>query len=62
MNIRHQLLPEIIREESAKYSSKERSLCYVDGHNKLIRCKSRKGCFDFHTVHGIQTVKWFKIC
>ncbi|KAL3995300.1 hypothetical protein ACH3XW_25260 [Acanthocheilonema viteae] len=54
MNIRYQLLPEIIRGESAKYNLKDRSLCHVDDHSSRIRCKSRKGCFDFHTVHGIR--------
>ncbi|VDN82103.1 unnamed protein product [Brugia pahangi] len=54
ITIRKQLLPEIIWEESTKYSSKERSLCQVDGYSNRIRCKSRKGCFDFHTVHGFR--------
>ncbi|KAM3718875.1 Methylenetetrahydrofolate--tRNA-(uracil-5-)-methyltransferase TrmFO [Dirofilaria immitis] len=52
MNIRHQLLPDIIREKSIKNSLKERSLCHVDGYSNRVNCKSRKGCFNFHTVHG----------
>ncbi|VDM94429.1 unnamed protein product, partial [Onchocerca ochengi] len=54
MNIRHQLLPEIIYEKSKKYGLKDRSFCHVDGHSNRVRCKSRKGCFNFHTVHGIR--------
>ncbi|EFO13991.1 hypothetical protein LOAG_14535 [Loa loa] len=54
MTIRNQLLPEMIMEKSAMYGSRDRSLCHVDGYNNRIRCKSRKGCFDFHTVHGIR--------
>ncbi|VDK89269.1 unnamed protein product [Litomosoides sigmodontis] len=52
INIRDRLLPLIIREESMKRSSNDRSLCHANGHANRIRCKSRKGCFDFHTVHG----------
>lgn len=59
MNIRDQLLPLIIREESAKYIPKDRSLCHVNDHSNRVRCKSRKGCFDFRSVHGIRMVNKF---
>uniref|UniRef100_A0A0R3RJS1 Uncharacterized protein n=1 Tax=Elaeophora elaphi TaxID=1147741 RepID=A0A0R3RJS1_9BILA len=54
LSIRNRLLPEIIREESVKYNLKDRSLCHVDGYSNRIRCKSRHGCFNFHTVHGFR--------
>ncbi|MCP9262184.1 hypothetical protein DINM_005472 [Dirofilaria immitis] len=37
---------------NANNSLKERSLCHVDGYSNRVNCKSRKGCFNFHTVHG----------
>ncbi|CAG9538562.1 unnamed protein product [Cercopithifilaria johnstoni] len=55
LNIRNRLLPEVIRTESANRNLLVRSLCHADGHSNRIRCKSRKGCFDFLTVHGFRT-------
>lgn len=59
MNIRNQLLPEMIREGSVKFNARDRSFCHADGYSNRIRCKSRKGCFDFHNVHGIRMVNTF---